>query len=578
MSIRKLASIAIGGIVAASSANAAEVFVTTNISTSTTWTANNVYRLQNQIYVLPGATLTIEPGTLVASIPTPNGSGSLAVCRGARIYVRGTAQNPVIMTSSLDTFTSWREAANEWGNLTIMGQAYIGKYGPSTPNNTPTPNPNNLAPMEGLIAQFPGDPNVLYGGGNDDDNSGCISYLSIRYGGRVVGLGNELNGLSLGGIGRETGLNFIEIMNNVDDGIEIWGGTVNLKNFSIWNIGDDSLDIDQGYRGKVQFGLIVQGYSVDAAQGSGVGDNCVEIDGAENSDAQPVTTSVAYNMTLIGQPVPGAGDHGFAYRDGARMQFKNAIVMDLGERLVQNDNVDGDGGSGYGFNGTLTWAQVWSTPYTSFSTVNAPPNPAAFYTAQTTGNLCQITDSVFFRNLDPSAYNTATSVGVFDASNRNTLIPGNAVASTPIAQITRGAPVTRGGKTMLPVVSLDPRPVGPAATAQQGAPNDGFYTSPALYAGAFPPGNTNWLCGWSAASRFGFIVPPPGGCTLPTFPGCVDVPSIPGDLNGDGVVNGADLSIMLGEWGKCPGCNGDLNGDGVVNGADLSILLSNWTS
>jgi hypothetical protein len=80
-------------------------------------------------------------------------------------------------------------------------------------------------------------------------------------------------------------------MNNVDDGIEIWGGTVNLKYFSIWNIGDDSFDVDQGWRGKAQFGLIVQGYSLDANQGSGVGDNVFETDGAEDSDAQPVTTA-----------------------------------------------------------------------------------------------------------------------------------------------------------------------------------------------------------------------------------------------------------------------------------------------
>ena len=82
-----------------------------------------------------------------------------------------------------------------------------------------------------------------------------------------MGLGNELNGLSLGAIGRETDIEYVEIMNNVDDGIEIWGGAVNLKYFSVWNVGDDSFDVDQGWRGKAQFGLIVQGYSLDASQG-----------------------------------------------------------------------------------------------------------------------------------------------------------------------------------------------------------------------------------------------------------------------------------------------------------------------
>ena len=123
-----------------------------------------------------------------------------------------------------------------------------------------------------------GQHHVTGGGGNDDDDSGTISYLSLRYGGKVVGLTNELNGLSLGGIGRGTDIHHVDIMNNVDDGVEIWGGTVNLKYLNVWNIGDDTFDVDQGWRGKAQFGLIVQGHSLDAAQGSGVGDNALELE------------------------------------------------------------------------------------------------------------------------------------------------------------------------------------------------------------------------------------------------------------------------------------------------------------
>ncbi|MCB1282622.1 MAG: hypothetical protein KDB18_13955, partial [Salinibacterium sp.] len=108
------------------------VLVTNDISVSTVWTANNIYNLQSQIYVLPGASLTIEAGTLIAS--TTNMGGSLAVARGGQIYVQGTKENPVIMTSTSDVATwtagdpktgTWREAANEWGNLTIMGRGYI---------------------------------------------------------------------------------------------------------------------------------------------------------------------------------------------------------------------------------------------------------------------------------------------------------------------------------------------------------------------------------------------------------------------------------------------------------------------
>src|ERR1044072_5164571 len=129
------------------------------------------------------------------------------------------------------------------------------------------------------------------------------------------------------------------------------------------------------------------------------------MDGAQDSDAQPVTTANIYNVTSIGQPV--SGDHATALRDNARVQFHNCIFMDQGEQVVKNDNVDGDGSHGYGFNGTLSWVDTWTTAFNVFSTVNAPANPANFYKAQTSGKLIQFTDSVFFRNLFASAYTEA---------------------------------------------------------------------------------------------------------------------------------------------------------------------------
>ncbi len=495
------------GMGIAGAASASEVFVTNDISVSTTWTANNTYNLLDQIYVLPGATLTIEAGTLVAN-ETDLG-GSLAVCKGAQIFVNGTQAKPVIFTSKADVATwtggnpktgAWREEANEWGNLTLMGAGYISEN--ATVGNLPVPDPDNVAAMEGLVADFSGDTKVLYGGGNDDDDSGTIKYLSLRYGGKVIGLNNELNGLSLGGIGRETDIHHIDIMNNVDDGIEIWGGTVNLKHFNIWNVGDDCFDVDQGWRGKAQFGLLVQGYSVDAAQGSGVGDNAFETDGAEDSDWQPVTTAVVYNCTVIGQPVDG--DQGTAWRDNARVQYRNCIFMDLGEQLVKFDNVDGDGANGYGFHGTLSWPDTWTTNYNVYSTVNPPPNPEDFYTAQTSGKLAEIRDSVFFRNLFATAYDEATARGVFDAGNNNVLIAGTDDLDAPVKWVTRGPAVTRGGKLMLPVIDLNPRPANEALVSVAGAPGDGFFT-PAHYRGAFAPGNSQtWIAQWTAAYAFGF--------------------------------------------------------------------------
>ena len=511
------------GLVGAASAQTI-INVSSDIAVSTTWTANNVYNLTQQIYVLPGATLTIQAGTVVAS--TTNVGGSLAVTRGAQIFVNGTEQNPVIMTSTADQATwvggnpktgTWRQGANEWGNLTIMGSAYISEnLNPAT--NTASPSATNYGTMEGLVAAFPGDTRPQYGGGNDDDDSGSISYLSLRYGGKVVALTNELNGLSLGGIGRGTDIHHVEIMNNVDDGIEIWGGTVNLKHISIWNVGDDSFDVDQGWRGKAQFGLIVQGYSVPGVQGSGWCDNAIEVDGAEQSDYQPVTTAALYNFTVIGAPTTpvsggaGGADHGVALRDNARLQVRNSVFMDIGERVLSFDNVDGDGGQGYGFNGTMSWAQTWTTPYTTTSTVNAPGNPAAFYTAQSAGaaggTLNEISDSVFFRNQHSTAYTTANSVNVFAVGNHNVQSVGS-----PIMTLTRMAPVVvNGANTVANVATLNPMPQNDALVSVGYGPNDGFFEA-AKYRGAFAP-NNNWLTGWTAAHAFGMVVGDQGWCDL----------------------------------------------------------------
>jgi hypothetical protein len=560
----------------AGAASAAEVLVSQNISTSTTWTADNTYNLQTQIYVLPGATLTIQPGTVIAS--TTNLGGSLAICRGARIVANGTNDLPIIFTSKADVAT-WtagnpktgtaRVAMNEWGNVTVMGRAYVGKYGNGAPStNTAAPSAANFAQMEGLTGSSSTDPNVIYGGGDDLDSSGTFSYVSLRYGGKVIGLGNELNGLSLGGIGKETVIDHIEIYNNVDDGIEIWGGTVNVQYFSIWNIGDDSLDIDQGWRGKAQFGLIVQGYSGNASQGSGTGDNILEIDGAEKSDAQPVTTGVVYNLTCIGQTGSTGGDTAVEFRDNANLQVRNSIFMDVGEQVFRNINTDGEatgGQTGYGHNGTLSYAARWTTPYNTYSTVNAFANPAQAYQAQVDGNLIDVRDCVFYNNLNASAYSEANTYGVFTSGNN--VNAGTSAANPtamPIAAITKGAAVNPNGSLIIrPVTSIDPRAANAAVTSVGTAPNDGFFEQ-AQFRGAFSS-TGNWLCGWTAVDAYGINVAPPGGCVIAA--------PCPADLNGDGVVGGADLGALLSAWGST---GGDVNDSGDTDGADLGIMLSAW--
>lgn len=561
-------------MVAITTANAADVDITSNIATSETWTADNVYHLVGQVYVLPGATLTIEPGTLIQSRAgdviyqyqgpgddgiqgtsddkykwvtdpaNPGDQGSLAVCRGAKIIAEGTQNAPIIFTSTRDDLENWHEGANEWGNLTIMGDAYISRSYDTS--NTATFG-NNVADMEGLVVEAGMDPTwIQYGGENDNDDSGSLKYVSIRYGGKVESLNKELNGLSLGGIGRETDISYVEIMNNVDDGIEIWGGTVCLSHVNIWNIGDDSFDVDQGWRGKAQFGLIVQGYSADADQGSAVGDNCFETDGAEDSDAQPVTTAAIYNFTVVGQPADGDG--GTVWRDGARVQYRNCIFMDLGEKLVRPDGDDGDGANGYGFNGTLSLADVWTTSASVYSSVNpapAPLNNADLYTAQDpTGMLAEIKDSVFFRNTHADAYTSANTYGVLNAANNNVADLYTAAApdaNMPIQALVRdldadndGTPgIERGGKTMFPVTFINPCAANSAVTSVATAPaNDDFFV-PANFRGGFSATN-NWLEGWSAVYQYGMTD--------------VSMNTPSGDMNGDGIVDVADFADFATQW------------------------------
>lgn len=479
------------------------VDVNADIVTSTRWTADNVYRLANIVRVLPGATLTIDAGTVIASIGTPNGAGRLVVTAGAQIFIRGREYEPVIFTSDGDRATwtngdprtgTWRAVANEWGGLAVLGSAYVSEA--FQQGNVPFPDPRNRAVAEGLIERFPGDPAVRYGGGNDDDDSGEIRYVSIRYSGRVVALNNELPAVMFGGLGRETDVHHVDVMNGVDDGIQIQGGAANFRYLNLWNVGDDSIDIERGWRGQIQFVLIVQGYSADAYQGSGVGDNALELSGARRSDWQPVTTAAIHNATVIGQPRDG--DHATRWEDGARVQLRNCILMDVGDAIISE--LTGSGYGDYGANGTLSFQDVWQTPSSQFSTVNAPANPAAFYRSQLPGMLSEIRDTVMFRNQAPGAYASGVPLGLFSPSNDNVIEP----PQMPIAAISRAAPVIVSGFTMLPVIALDPRPANDALRSVSQAPPGGFLAG-VSYRGAFGPG-THWLGGWTAADAFGFVV------------------------------------------------------------------------
>jgi hypothetical protein len=188
--------------------------------------------------------------------------------------------------------------------------------------------------------------------------------------------------------------------------------------------------------------------------------------------------------------------------------------MDLGEKLVRADGDDGDGASGYGYNGTLSWADTWTTPAGTHSTVNAGTwtagafnDPNVMYQAQKAGDgmLAEITDSVFFRNLHSAAYTEAEARGVLDPNNHNVAIMdydlADPDANMPIQSLTRGEIVTKGTLFMQPVVHINPCAANDAVLSVGSAPYDGFFT-PAPFRGGFPH-NYNWLAGWTAVDSYG---------------------------------------------------------------------------
>jgi len=468
--------------------------------------ANNPHVLTGDIYIEPGATLTIGPGVRFES----NLNSTLAITRGAQIFAEGTQDAPIVFTSAADTGVYRQDANNEWGNLTVMGSGYISED--ETVGNSAAPSPSNFADMEGLTPATVGFND--YGGGNDNENSGTIAYCTFSYGGIASIPGKELNGLSLGGIGRGTDIHHVEVLNNIDDGIEIWGGTVNLSYLSIWNIGDDSLDIDQGWRGKAQFGLIVQGASNQGGQGSGFGDNAMEIDGAERCDWQPVTTAAIHNFTVIGGERPSGvnpTDELVEFRDNSRVQFLNCIFMDAGKEVVNDKVSDEEGNNTLALCGGATVPQMlarMSTPATQTYALNAFANPAAAYQAQNpAGHLVEFRGCVYYNNNSGSAYTEALGYGIFDSFPvAGTNHANNTISITmPITARTRAATTFIGSGSgnhgINPVTFLDPTPANDALAVAEVSPNDGFFRS-APYAGGFAPGN-NWLMGWSRTSVFG---------------------------------------------------------------------------
>jgi trimeric autotransporter adhesin len=472
---------------ASASIQAADINVTADITANTTWTAGNAYILSKSIFVKNGATLTIEPGTTILgdraagpdTIPG-NGDdtfGSLVITRTGMINAEGTVEAPIVMTAKADRDAELTPDPSDdldpetdgglYGGLIILGDAPINYYtGPST-------NANEFS-IEGFPAGSSAD--ILYGGTNPTDNSGVVKYMSLRFGGYVYTSGREINGLTMGGVGSGTTIENVEIVGNTDDGMEIFGGTVNTKRIAVAFCQDDSFDLDEGHQGFHQFWFAIQNPT------GTLGDRGGEWDGGNGSDpvrtGTPNTTATIYNATFIGDSATaGGGNRGFLLDDYFAGQLHNSVIHQFsGDAITKETDGVGNG-------------------------VAPQPMP-----------------SVFSNNTWGSFGGTGGLLTTLNTAGSPSGTGNSAIGTDPqLVGISRSA---NGG--------LDPRPnlASPLrrsalSAAPVGAPVGFFETT--AYRGAF--GDTNWLNGWSYLSKAGYLTgyPDPAGSGSAT------------DADGDGV-------------------------------------------
>lgn len=217
------------------------VVIQGDITTNTTLDAGTRYLLKGKVYVQAGATLTIPAGTKIFGDKVTQ--ATLIINRGAKIDARGTAANPIIMTSAGEAGFRNR---GDWGGVVLLGKAYTNGSASST--------------IEGISAS--GSENGLYGPGAnaaaDNDNSGVMTYVRIEFAGIPLSQDNELNSLTMGSVGSGTQIDHIMVSYGNDDAYEWFGGSVNHKYLIAYSTIDDDFDTDRGYNGNVQFGLVVR--------------------------------------------------------------------------------------------------------------------------------------------------------------------------------------------------------------------------------------------------------------------------------------------------------------------------------
>ena len=301
--------------------------LTGEVTSDLTLVAGNYYKLDGKVAIGKdmgadgtksdgvSAKLTIEPGVTVFG---ESGNDYLVVMRGSDIHAVGTSSAPIIMTGRQDILGE-ADIVNTrglWGGLVILGQAPINKCSFSTQGSA-TSAGTRVDPCEKEVEGSAGD---TMGGELPNDSSGSLKYVRVQYAGYEVFPGNELNGITFGGVGNGTVVDYIQVHNNQDDCVEFFGGTVDVKHLICTGAGDDNLDIDWGYQGRMQYVLV--------QQSNGVGDHVVESDNT-NADAavayltEPRSNPIVANFTFLSS----GKDEIFKLKEGVSGQYYNGVAV-----------------------------------------------------------------------------------------------------------------------------------------------------------------------------------------------------------------------------------------------------------
>jgi hypothetical protein len=303
--------------------------VNSDITSNTTWTNGSVVFLQNKVFVKNGATLTIEAGVIIRGDKSTE--GTLIITKGSKINAQGTSSNPIVFTSNEAVGD---RAEGDWGGVIILGNGVMNQ---------------GSANIEGLTAST----DTEYGGSNDQDSSGVLSYVRIEFPGIAFQPNKEVNGLTLGAVGSKTKIDHIQVSFSGDDSFEWFGGKVDAKYLIAFRGLDDDFDTDFGFRGRIQFGLVIRDKDLFDASGDS---NTFESDNdANGSNLQPLTAPVFSNLTIVGAkrdgseslPVGEKFEKAFRIRRNSSLSCLNSIAIGYEKGLsiegsATEDNFTGD--------------------------------------------------------------------------------------------------------------------------------------------------------------------------------------------------------------------------------------------